>query len=75
MPLLTEMLHFNPVDLFPKQDDMMALSKRVKKLNIKVNTQNLKVEKEKLKCQRLGTTLKRMSVKPPRPAYTFSNPI
>ena len=27
-PILKEMLPFNLVDLFPSQDDMMALSKR-----------------------------------------------
>ena len=47
-PLLPYMTLFDTTDLFPNNDELAALTKRVEQLHIDINRQNLKVELKKL---------------------------
>ena len=57
-PLLSDSFQFNPLEIFPSQDDVLSFSKQVEHLSLEINTEGLKVKIEKLKRRRLGTTIK-----------------
>ena len=57
---ITEMHPISPMPVFPSNDDVMNLSKRLTHLEVDINTKNIALEIEKMKRRKLRKSVKQL---------------